>query len=189
MWPTLNDLFGSSKPKFDTVSKLTTSHGTLTEEVDIANCFRNFFSGIDKELSSKIYNNGESIGDYMHNIRNHVHINGFNFQIVTSAESKTTIRKLRCTGPREDGLPMYIFIENANSIADIITYICNKSLWSGVFPKKLTKAAVVCIFKAGKRDDPAAYRPVSLLPCFSKILEKNCVHSTWEAFEGEWFFD
>ncbi|KAI5640191.1 reverse transcriptase (RNA-dependent DNA polymerase) domain-containing protein [Phthorimaea operculella] len=42
----------------------------------------------------------------------------------------------------------------------------------GIFPECWKHAAVVPIHKGGSKDDPSHYRPISLLPVFSKILKK-----------------
>ena len=52
------------------------------------------------------------------------------------------------------------------------TDICNKSFLNGVFPDKMKIAKVIPLFKSGENDTFTNYRPVSLLPQFSKILEK-----------------
>ena len=56
---------------------------------------------------------------------------------------------------------MYLFVK-----------IINKSFELGIFPKALKLAKVIPIFKAGSRLDVNNYRPISLLPTFSKIIEK-----------------
>ena len=47
----------------------------------------------------------------------------------------------------------------------------NQSLQSGIFPK-LKTARVTPLFKKGSNSELGNYRPISVLPCFSKILEK-----------------
>ena len=62
-----------------------------------------------------------------------------------------------------------------NIIGDIIepiTYICNLSLKLGIFPDVFKVAKVIPIFKAGDIHDVSNYRPVSILPQLSKIIEK-----------------
>ena len=44
------------------------------------------------------------------------------------------------------------------------------SIKFGVFPEKLKLAMVTLIFKSGKIELLTNYRPISVLPCFSKIL-------------------
>ena len=67
---------------------------------------------------------------------------------------------------------MFVYKENATSISPIISHICNKSLISGIFPSELTVGKVMCSFKAGDRKNPGNYRPITILPSFSKILEQ-----------------
>ena len=50
--------------------------------------------------------------------------------------------------------------------------IINSSFEQGVFPSQLKIAKVVPIHKSGPKNDAANYRPISLLPAFSKIFEK-----------------
>ena len=51
-------------------------------------------------------------------------------------------------------------------------WIINESLVTGIVPSKLKIAKIIPLFKSG---DPKAfnnYRPISILPCLSKIYEK-----------------
>lgn len=53
-----------------------------------------------------------------------------------------------------------------------LTYICNRMLITGVFPEKMSIARVTIIFKGGNKTDFNNYRPISVLPLFSKIAER-----------------
>ena len=57
-------------------------------------------------------------------------------------------------------------------IARPLTHICNQSLQTGVFPNNMKTAKVIPIHKTGDKHILSNYRPISLLPKFSKILEK-----------------
>ena len=51
-------------------------------------------------------------------------------------------------------------------------HIFNLSISKGIFPDKLKIAKVTPIFKSGDSTVLTNYRPISVLPCFSKILER-----------------
>lgn len=62
-------------------------------------------------------------------------------------------------------------------IADDITFICNHSINTSTFPNKWKEAKVSPLYKNGAHDDVNNYRPISVLPILSKILEKH-VHDS-----------
>ena len=53
----------------------------------------------------------------------------------------------------------------------LLLHIFNFSLQSSIFPDKLKIARVTPLFKGGGKYELGNYRPISVLPCFSKILE------------------
>ena len=60
----------------------------------------------------------------------------------------------------------------SDEIFVILKHIFNISLGKGVFPDKLKIARVTPIFKKGNDTLITNYRPISVLPCFSKLLER-----------------
>ena len=53
-----------------------------------------------------------------------------------------------------------------------LKYLFGKSIEKGVFPDALKIARVTPLFKGGDPGDTSNYRPISVLCCFSKILER-----------------
>ena len=53
-----------------------------------------------------------------------------------------------------------------------ITYLVNLSIRQGTFPNELKLAKVIPIFKSGNQQLTNNYRPISVLPFFSKIYHK-----------------
>ena len=51
-------------------------------------------------------------------------------------------------------------------------HISNLSLETVIFPDTFKIAKVTPLFKGGENYELGNYRPISVLPCFSKILEK-----------------
>ena len=60
--------------------------------------------------------------------------------------------------------------------SDLLTkplkHIFKLSFKKGIVPNALKVAKVIPIFKSGEKDSVKNYRPISVLPCFSKILER-----------------
>ncbi len=59
-----------------------------------------------------------------------------------------------------------------STIANPLAHIFNLSLSSGIFPNNFKIAKVTPVFKNGDKKLLNNYRPISVLPVFSKILEK-----------------
>ena len=59
-----------------------------------------------------------------------------------------------------------------HSISPYLEILFSKCIQEGVFPDSYKIAQVIPLFKGGDREDPNCYRPISLLPTISKILEK-----------------
>lgn len=57
-------------------------------------------------------------------------------------------------------------------ISQPLSFICNLSFQTGKFPHKMKIAKVIPLYKTGHKHHFTNYRPISLLPQFSKILEK-----------------
>ena len=66
-------------------------------------------------------------------------------------------------------------------IAESITYICNQSIKNSQFPEKWKEAKVTPLHKGGPKEDINNYRPISILPVISKLLEKH-IHDSLIAF-------
>ena len=62
------------------------------------------------------------------------------------------------------------------SIITPLTLVINQILNTGIFPDKLNIAKVVPIFKKGDHTLMNNYRPMSLLPVISKVIE-NIMYS------------
>ena len=80
-----------------------------------------------------------------------------------------------------DKVPNKLLKMCALLIANPLCKLFNKSLQAGIFPLSWKKACVTPIFKQkGSRSDPTNYRPISLLPNLSKILEKLVFNKIYE---------
>ena len=71
-----------------------------------------------------------------------------------------------------DNISAWFIKQTAHLLIKPLTHIINNSFSRGKFPEKMKLAKVVPIFKTGDNTLMSNYRPISLLPAFSKIIEK-----------------
>ena len=71
-----------------------------------------------------------------------------------------------------DNLPPGLLKDAAGVIAKPLTFIINLSLETGVVPTEWKMAKVIPNIKSGSMAEIDNYRPISILPTLSKILEK-----------------
>lgn len=76
------------------------------------------------------------------------------------------------TSTDRDGIDMKIVKMTIDCIFKPLCYVYNLSFKTGVFPDRMKTAKVIPLFKARDKHSFNNYRPVSLLPQFSKVLEK-----------------
>jgi hypothetical protein len=71
----------------------------------------------------------------------------------------------------------------AHEIARPISYIINLSLRSGQIPTEWKTAQVIPLHKAGNTTDHNNFRPISILPVISKIMERAVHHQLMDYLE------
>lgn len=91
----------------------------------------------------------------------------------------TVMKHLKSLGKKATGLdeiPPCFLKDGARYIAKPLAHIINRSLASGIVPTEFKCGKVVPIYKSGNQTDIDNYRPITILPAISKVLEK-CVYS------------
>ena len=71
-----------------------------------------------------------------------------------------------------NGISMFLIKKLSFQLCKPLCHIFNLSLKNGIVPSQMKIAKIVPIFKSGDRTSMDNYRPISLMSCFSKILEK-----------------
>lgn len=130
--------------------------------------FNTFFTNIGPKLASKIPDVSNSIEDYLTRTENKIGDSDLTFEEFETAFKSTQTNKATGT----DGLNCNLMIEVYKEIKDPLFYIFSKCINKSIFPDDLKIAKVIPIFKAGDSTGVGNYRPISVLPIFSKILER-----------------
>ena len=81
-----------------------------------------------------------------------------------------------------DGLNGNIIIDVYDFIKVILFKIFKASPEEAVFPEKLKIAKVILVFKKGDKENVENCRPTSILPVFSKVLERVMYNRLYEYF-------
>lgn len=117
---------------------------------------------------------------------NYQYKNGFRFQEVSFNNVRDAICSLKGSKSRDYyGLSISLLKRNINHIVRPLTRMVNRCIEEGVFPDCLKVAKVIPIHKKGDKNDKKNYRPISLLPIFSKVFEKIIHNQVMNHFESE----
>jgi hypothetical protein len=98
----------------------------------------------------------------------------FSFKFVTAGDITRIIKDLKNTKAEGvDNIPTDVWKKGVVVLAGPIAKLCNISLSTGVFPDLFKQALVHPVHKGSGKDhrEPGSYRPISILPALSKILE------------------
>ncbi|KAG7312982.1 hypothetical protein JYU34_000054 [Plutella xylostella] len=135
-----------------------------------ANNVNNFFANIGKRLAEKIEKLTPGSNTFP---TDNAPLNSFVLINTDMEEVEKIIMSLKddCA-VGWDNISNKILKKFKHILIPPLTYIFQLCLSSGVFPKCLKKAVVVPIHKSGDKTEVTNYRPISLLPAVSKILEK-----------------
>ena len=75
-----------------------------------------------------------------------------------------------------DNLPPGMLKDSAKQISSPLCHIINLSVKTSTFSNLWKQPKVIPVYKSGPTETPDNYRPISVLPSLSKVLEK-AVHS------------
>ena len=167
-WGTLQNLL-KSKQKDDSVpTQLTDENSeTVTDDVNIAETFNSFFTHIGEKLQRNIPASSFDPLKLIADIQNEMNLEPTNEEELTAI-----IESLKCVGAGVDKINAKLFKLSYRSILKPILHLFNSCLKSGTFPLRFKIAVIKPIFKSGDRQEVSNYRPISILPFMSKILEK-----------------
>ena len=153
----------------DDISSLKINDSLVSNTSEIVEKLNEYFVNIGADISRSVKSVSVNFKQYL----NGTYINSFGFlpadtneiiKIVSSLENKSS--------SGIDEIPIKIMKSTIFSIAGPLTAIINCSLQTGCFPDALKIAKVIPLYKNGDKTILQNYRPISILPSFSKIFEK-----------------
>ena len=171
-WKVINSLLGKSKSK-NSCSSLKDDHREIHDPTEVSNKFNHYFANVAHEIRKSIPSNTSDLTDHIQPRGSQSSSSAF-FSMTSESEVSALVKKLK---PKSsfgiDGISTDIVKALPPNILSAITHIFNQSLDKGYFPTKFKTAKVIPIYKKkGSRSSVENYRPISLLSCLSKVLEK-----------------
>lgn len=190
-WNTINNVLGrknskSSYPDYFTI-ELEKKEYDMTI---VAEKMNKFFCEISSELSENIPIVSNKDPNYLLQEQQRTINDHFNFHEITEEDVLKAISNLqsKCsTGYDEISTKLLKLI--GKEIAQNITITFNLSLKSCKFPDVMKIAKVIPLHKKGDNTQFNNYRPVSLLPAFSKIYERILHDQLYEYLERNQLLD
>ena len=140
----------------------------ITDEELIAKSFNKYFAEIGPKLAKNIQKSSINFESFMKTCDR------------TQAESSLTINELKDAffslkinkSPGYDEISFNVVKNCFGPLLKPLMFIFNLSLQKGSFPDELKIAKATSVFKTDDVNELENYRPISVLPCFSKILER-----------------
>lgn len=140
-------------------------HGTsVSNPLNVSNIFNDYFIDIGPATQAKI---PLSCSSYKSYLSNRV-VDSLFISPATHEEVLNIIFSLKYSAPGFDGIPTIVVKHVAYSLCTPLTHLFNLSLEKGIVPSSLKIARVV----PGDKNSVNNFRPISILPCLSKVLEK-----------------
>ena len=169
-WTNIKDLLQQSKVKRDFPNHFTINGEEINDSNIIANKFCKYFTDIEPSLAKNIkMPKNINVEDFLTGTHNCT----FQFKKIDDISILRIINDLpNKSSTGFDQIYMRLIKAIKTEIIPALTCIFNQSLNTGIFPEKLKIAQVIPIHKKGSLNDISNFRPISLLPSISKILEK-----------------
>ena len=170
MWKVLlNDVLKRPSRKNPLPDNFEVEDQLISEPADISDKFNDFFSKVATKLDSKLPTLTVDPLTYLDNVNPP---EAFSFSPFTEDSLSLIIQDLNDTGAAGDGVSSKILKHITPFLSPYLAHSFNLCLSQGLFPSLMKQAIVVPIFKSGNPLSFTNYRPISLLPVLSKVLER-----------------
>ena len=165
-WKLINTLIRKNSGKTISPQSILKEDNHIYKKEDIANEFNNFFVNVGPDLARDIVQpiNTDEVSNLIE-----INVKSMFLTAVHESEVMKIVRAFKSKWSTDNnGLDMALIRDTIECVVKPLTYICNLSLTTGIFPNEMKTAKVIPLFKSGGKDLLSNYRPVSLLPQFSK---------------------
>ena len=167
-WKVINELTSRNSGKSANILEIKADNRIVSSPMDIAEAINEHFSNVAQVLAQDIPVVDVNPESYLEPTDSLFSLQIPSVNTVFSFLSK--IDEKKATGL--DRIPSNLLKMAASIVAPSLTSIFSKSILTGIYPNDWKAAKVTPLFKKGLKSDPNNYRPISVIPVVSKVLEK-----------------
>ena len=170
LWKVLNSIISPTSDEKNRLPEYFIIDGnTVENDQEIANAFNLFFTNIASTIVSDLGPPPENFCSYLGippNLQ-------FHFGAVNTTDVEKAINSLTSKKTKDcDGFSTELIKSIKNQLLEPLTVIINQIIHKNVFLRNLKIARVVAIHKKDDKHSLDNYRPISILPVLSKIVER-----------------
>ena len=180
-WDIIKKVTNKTNNKEDTTTAFFYK-GSLTEDPQKnAENMNEYLANIGKETNESVGSSTKSASSYL-NQHSQKNQNELVFNEVTASDIIEVCKKFTPkTSCDAAGMQQNIILDDIGLLAPAIAHLVNISQKTGIFPEAGKIARVIPVYKnKGNKRMFVNYRPISLLPVFSKILERLIYNKVFE---------
>lgn len=167
-WEVINQIISNKNTKpIKNITSLKVGNRSIDDAADICESMNDYFISVAASLASKIkhstmdLNNEETReGEWS--------LGEVNFSEVLSVINGMDPNK----ASGFDDIDIKTVKECRFELSGLLSKLFNQSFTSGIVPKLMKVSKVSPLFKSGDKENPNNYRPISVPPVLSKIMEK-----------------
>ena len=180
IWKTIRTLTGSGKNRRD-INSINIGEAVIDDKKLMAQHFNAHFSSIADRLRStlpQVPSDPSKLQDFVRSRKSPD--TSYVIPSITSAQVLTFLHKL---SPRKAAGIDKISSQLLRIAAPVVARLINFSFSSGSFPSRWKTAKVSPLYKNGDSRDVQNFRPISVLPVLSKVIERH-VHGRSRSSSG-----
>ena len=169
-WKLLGNILNKNKPS-SIITEFLKDGSLITDPQEIAEHFNDFFVNIGEKLANSIPTASTVFSSYLSDTESYK--DSFAFFLTDATEIIAIVNRFNDKSSYGvDNIPINILKKCIMQVAEPLSALINSSILSGRVPDSLKIAKVCPIFKADADNTFSNYRPISVLPSFSKVFEK-----------------
>ena len=172
-WNILKKVMGKINDKSDIPTAFQCGDTMISDKKEIANHMNDYYSKVGPDTNRSVGQSSKGPNFYLEKNKARM----METLMFEEFDINQVIEACRQINPKTScdafGLQQKVVLSDMDILAPIFTHLINCSVSAGIFPEGCKVSRVIPVYKQkGENYLCSNYRPISLIPVFSKILEK-----------------